>query len=206
MPDLGLTQLRGTTVVLRDWRLGDLGPHREWLRPHHEWHARDGPYFPPPTDDEADDACAGLRRQIISAQWPSPRTSLVVADPVSDILIGRVSWYFESEESDWRRIGVVLYDTAVRSRGRGTEAVRLRANHLFSTSEIVRLDFATWSGNTAMCRVGTKLGLAEEARFREARVVREQRYDGVVYGVLRAEWQDQSGQSAASATDRRPAT
>ena len=57
-----------------------------------------------------------------------------------------------------------------------------------------------------MCRVGTRLGWTEEARFREARVVRGQRYDSVVYGVLRAEWQDQSGQSAASATDRGPAT
>jgi len=39
---------------------------------------QDGPYFPRPTDVEADQACAELRRRIISATWSAPRTSLVV--------------------------------------------------------------------------------------------------------------------------------
>lgn len=60
--------------------------------------------------------------------------------------------------------------------------------YLFATTEVVRLDFATWSGNTGMCRIGHKLGWVEEARFRQARQLRGQRYDSVVYGVLRAEW------------------
>ncbi len=51
-----------------------------------------------------------------------------------------------------------------------------------------RLDFSTWSGNLAMCSVGLKLGWTEEARFRDARVVRGAVYDSVVYGVTRAQW------------------
>ncbi len=93
----GDSRLTGDVVELRDWRLDDLAPYREWLRPHHEWHAWDGPYFPRPTDAQADEICAQLRRRITAADWPTPRTSLVIADPDSGALLGCVSWYYESE-------------------------------------------------------------------------------------------------------------
>jgi len=184
----GDISLTGALVGLRDWRLDDLAPYREWLRPHHEWHAWDGPYFPRPTAAQADEICAQLRRRITAADWPTPRTGPVIADRDSDVLVGCVTWYYESEATDWRRIGVVLYDPASWSGGRGTEAVRLWTDYLFSSTDIARLDFATWSGHTAMCAIGSKLGWTEEARFRDARVVRGQPYDSVVYGVIRREW------------------
>ena len=40
-----------------------------------------------------------------------------------------------------------------------------------------------------MLGVGHRLGFSEEARFRDAREVRGERYDSVVMGVLRAEWE-----------------
>ena len=153
MLDPAVTQLTGSRVVLRDWRRNDLAPYREWLQPHHEWHAWDGPYFPRPTDGQAEQRRNDLRR----------------------------------------RIYVVLHDPRSWSGGRGTEAVARWADYLFSATEIVRLDFATWSGNSGMCRIGGKLGWTEEARFRDARVVRGQRYDSVVYGVLRDEWVGRTG-------------
>lgn len=187
MPDDRL-MLKGSLIVLRDWTVADVPAYREWLRPGHEWQAWDGPYFPLATDEQLDDRCRALRDRIVQSVWPTPRTTLVIADPETDALLGRVAWYFESEVSDWRRIGVGLFDPASWSGGRGTEAVRLWTDYLFATTDIVRLDFATWSGNAGMCRVGKKLGWTEEARFRDARVVREERYDSVVYGVLRREW------------------
>ena len=41
-------------VRLRAWKHEDLPEYREWLRPHHDWHRWDGPYFPRPTDSDAD--------------------------------------------------------------------------------------------------------------------------------------------------------
>jgi RimJ/RimL family protein N-acetyltransferase len=61
-------------------------------------------------------------------------------------------------------------------------------DYVFDNTPAHRLDFATWSGNWGMCRVGDKLGWTRESVFREARVVRGQRYDSVTYGVLRSEW------------------
>jgi len=179
----------GSRVVLRDWQAGDLPALREWLRPHHEWHRWDGPYFAPITDAEADEWCAALAASIGRGDWPIPRRRIAIADPDDDRLLGSISWHFESEETDWRRIGIVLYDPATWSGGRGTEAVALWTSYLFATTDIVRLDYSTWSGNVRMCRIGARLGWTEEGRFRQARVVDGRRYDGVVYGVLRSEWE-----------------
>ena len=182
----------GSRVVLRDWRADDLPALREWLRPHHEWHRWDGPYFAPITDAEADEWCAALAASMRRGEWPIPRRRVAIADADDDRLLGSISWHFESEETDWRRIGIVLYDPATWSGGRGTEAVALWTSYLFATTDIVRLDYSTWSGNVRMCRIGPRLGWTEEGRFRQARVVDGRRYDGVVYGVLRSEWEPRS--------------
>lgn len=183
-----MLRIEGGAVVLRDFRTADLAPMREWMRPHHQWHRWDGPYFGPPTDAEADAWCARIAARIDRGDRPTPRERVAIADPADDRLIGSVSWHWESEATDWRRIGIVLYDPACWSGGRGTEAIALWTTYLFESTEIVRLDYMTWSGNVRMCRVGQKLGWTEEGRFRQARVVDGIRYDSVVYGVLRAEW------------------
>lgn len=181
-------RIPGQRVVLRDWTLADLDTHRRWLGPEHEWQRWDAPYFPVPTDAEADALVARLRQGVDGANWPDPRRELVVADPTDDRYLGLVSWYWESEPSDWRRLGIALPDPATWSGGRGTEALSLWTSYLFEQTAAHRLDFATWSGNERMCRLGRRLGFGEEARFREAREVDGRRYDSVVYGVLRSQW------------------
>jgi RimJ/RimL family protein N-acetyltransferase len=183
-----MVRIAGSSVVLRDFVASDVPVLREWLRPHHEWHRWDGPYFARPSPEVADAICARLSTRIDTGSLPTPRDRLAITRPSDDALLGQVSWYWESEETDWRRIGVVLYDPASWSGGLGTEAVALWTTYLFESTDIVRLDYATWSGNKRMCRVGQKLGWTEEARFRQARVVNGQRFDSVVYGVLRSEW------------------
>jgi len=181
-------RIDGRRVVLRDWRAADLAAHREWLRPGHEWQRWDAPYYGPPSPGDADGAVEHLRRDIAAGDWPTPRRRLAIADPSTDGYLGLVSWYWESEPSDWRRVGIVLHDPATWSGGLGTEALTLWTTYLFATTGAHRLDFATWSGNERMCRLGRTLGWTEEARFRDAREVRGERYDSVVYGVLRKEW------------------
>lgn len=39
-----------------------------------------------------------------------------------------------------------------------------------------------------MIRLAAKLGFQEEARFRKARIVNGEYYDGLGYGILREEW------------------
>jgi RimJ/RimL family protein N-acetyltransferase len=194
-------------VTLRGWTGPDLDAYRAWLRPEHDWHRWDGPYYPVPTGEQADALVTGLARSS-GLVWPttSARASAVAApasapasEPghlppgrlVVDVggdLVGTVAWYWESRETAWARMGITVYDPAVRGRGIGRTALVLWTSFLFESTQWVRLDFATWSGNDAMLGVGKALGFVEEARFRQARVVDGERYDSVVMGVLRDEW------------------
>jgi RimJ/RimL family protein N-acetyltransferase len=203
----------GTTVALRGWTVPDLDAFRAWLRPEHDWHRWDGPYYPVPTDEQADAFVARLAQKN-GLEWPTPAApappsggdgtvdsattvppsgdeglppSRLVVD-VDGELVGTVAWYWESRETEWARMGVTVYDPALRGRGIGRAALALWTSLLFERTPWVRLDFATWSGNEAMLGVGKTLGFVEEARFRQARLVDGARYDSVVMGVLRDEW------------------
>jgi putative hydrolase of HD superfamily len=113
----------------------------------------------------------------------------VIADAASDVLRGMVSWAWESAATHWPSVGIVIYDPAYWGQGLGYEALGLWSDYLFAAvPEFARLDLRTWSGNTGMQRLAAKLGYQEEARFRKARIVAGQYYDGLGYGVLREEW------------------
>lgn len=183
-------RLPGRQCVLRDWRAADVPVFREWQDPRHRWHDTNGPYFGRPT--EADAARQTERLATLAAtdpaDRPDPRDWLAVADPDTDAPVGAVTWYWESEPTDWRRMGVILWDPASWGRGIGSAAMARWTSYLFARTGARRLDFATYSGNPGMCAIGRKLGFTEEARFRQARPWAGEVYDSVVYGVLRTEW------------------
>ena len=178
-------------IRLRSYELDDIETYRHWLQPDQDWHLWDGPYGTKPTSAQVDEICERLATAIAdgsyAAQSPLRRAVIIAAD-APEAMIGSVSWYWVAEESGWRRMGLTVYDPALRGRGIGTEALRIWTDHLFATTDVVRLDYSTWSGNERMLRVGRRLGFTEEARFRDAREVRGVRYDSVVLGVLRTEW------------------
>lgn len=182
---------RSRGIALRRYELEHIEAYRRWLQPDQDWHLWDGPYFAKPGAVEVDAICERLAAAISDGSYgassPLPR-AVIVTEEVPGTMIGSVSWHWEAEESDWRRMGLTVYDPAIRGRGIGTEALRIWTDHLFATTDVVRLDYSTWSGNERMLAVGHRLGFTEEARFRDAREVRGERYDSVVMGVLRREW------------------
>ena len=184
------TRLVGSRIDLRDWRLADLDRWAAWLSPGRHWKDLNGPYYALPTPDEVQAMVERRRVAITEEAWPTPRASLVIADKETDGLIGLVTWYWESEETHWPGVGIVIFDPAHWRGGRGFEALGLWSDYLFrSLPRIVRLDLRTWSGNTGMMRLAEKLGYREEARFRRARIVAGAYHDGLGYGILREEWE-----------------
>lgn len=186
----------GGVIGVRLLLAADIDQLRRWFQPDQEWHRWDGPYFAKMSPDEVDAAmdriAATLADGSYAAASPVRRAAIVARDD-AETVIGSVSWHWESEESDWRRMGITVYDPAGRGRGVGTESMRIWTDYLFATTEVVRLDYSTWSGNARMLAVGTRLGFTEEARFRDAREVRGERHDSVVMGVLRREWEARAG-------------
>ena len=179
----------GRRTRLRDMTLEDLPRWEHWMMPGHRWHELDGPYYPKPSIDDVVNMVASAREKIEAADWPEPRRRLIVADAESDRLGGQVSWYWESQETTWLSVGIVLFDPDMWGRGLGYEALGLWCEYLLDAMpDLARLDLRTWSGNHGMVALAHKLGFLEEARFRKARIVDGEYYDGLGYGVLREEW------------------
>ncbi len=88
-------------------------------------------------------------------------------------------------------IGIGLYDPETWGKGLGYEALGLWGDYLFAAMpQLARLDLRTWSGNRGMMRLAEKIGFVEVARFRRARIVNGEYFDGLGYGVLREEWRE----------------
>ena len=173
-------------VVLRPLEPRDVDPYVAWMDPSHDWHRTNAPYLPIPTFDDA--AIERLRRRAANPPPELPER-LVVALYTTGEMIGTVNRYWESIETDWLAIGLVVYDPLHRGRGLGTEALGLWTTHLFAEMpRLVRLGLRTWSGNIGMIEVALRLGFVEEARFRRARIVDGTYYDSLGFGVLREEW------------------
>ncbi|MBA3870389.1 MAG: GNAT family N-acetyltransferase [Anaerolineae bacterium] len=181
--------INGNLITLRDWELRDLPAYSRWLQPGQEWKRFDAPYYPSPSTEEIREIIDDQRNTIEFSDWPTPRHQLVIANRQDNQMIGQVSWYWISEETHWPALGIVIYDPQHWRHGYGYEALGLWSDYLLQAQpSFVRLDLRTWSGNAGMMRLAQKLGYREEARFRNARVVDGQYYDGLGYGVLREEW------------------
>ncbi len=101
-----------------------------------------------------------------------------------------MNWYWESEETNWLEVGVVIFNENYWGRGIGYESLKLWINKMFETKiELVRIGLTTWSGNKRMMKLSEKLGLKKEAEYRNARIVDGEYYDSVSYGILKDEWE-----------------
>ncbi len=108
---------------------------------------------------------------------------------IDEKVVGTVSYYWEHQSSNWLEMGIVIYDPKYWSGGYGTKALSLWIDHLFNTLPLVRVGFATWSGNPRMIRVGEKLGMQMEGQLRKCRYYNGTYYDSIRMGLLREEWE-----------------
>lgn len=184
--------IRGDAVTVRDWAEGDAGERlRGLLAPDQAWHDTNGPYFGRPSAEEMHQQWRGYADLAAAdpADFPKPREHPlpIVLNETGEV-IGTVSWYWEDKRTDWRRLGVVIFDSAEWGKGYALEALGRFTSYLFDSTDALRLDLATYSGNPGMVRVAEKLGFTQEARMRAARRWEGGVHDAVVYGVMREEW------------------
>jgi len=180
--------LRSGDILLRDWEERDFEEYAHWMGRGHAWQSLNGPYYGHPNYAQINGKLAVLRRRIQQNDWDNPRRELLITTPAGKLL-GVVSRYWISEETNWLAAGLAIYNSNFWGQGIGYIALGMWTDYLFASPlEIARLDLRTWSGNVGMMRLAEKLGFREEARFRKARVVKGRYYDGLGYGVLREEW------------------
>lgn len=181
--------MKPSKVILRKLKVEDLDNYRYWKHPKHSYHLLNGPYFKKPTKKEIDEEI-----KILKLKFQNDANVLdnirIISNDKND-LIGEVSWYWRSKETNWLEIGIVIFNDNFWGKGIGCRALNLWVNEVFLIKRnIIRLGITTWSGNEGMIKLAKKLGMKEEARYRKARIVNGEYFDSVSYGILRDEWEN----------------
>lgn len=117
-----------------------------------------------------------------------PSVPRILAIIINEKTVGTVSCYWVDKHTNWLETGIVIYDPDYWSGGYGTEAYRMWIDFLFESTHLHRLGMSTWSGNIRMIKTAAKIGMKEEARIREARIVNGNYVDSIKMGILRREW------------------
>ena len=165
------------------------GGDRSWL----DW---DGPYFPHDVPARDEFITVIGPRDYADNPW---RAAIVVAGHP----VGVVSAYYDDGDlRRWFECGIVIYDPTLWGRHIGQRALTLWIDHLFSVTDLPRVGFTTWSGNTRMLALGPRLGMTKEACVRQVRWWDGRWWDSVRYGVLRDEWGQRPQESVASSGSR----
>ncbi|MCG8329717.1 MAG: GNAT family N-acetyltransferase [Chitinophagales bacterium] len=175
-------------IRLRKIEARDLADYKYWKKPIHAYHKFNGPYFKRQSEEEIKEEITNLKRAFEQGNLnPLPQKRIITN--VENELIGEVSWYWKSKETDWLEIGIVIFNDKFWRKGIGYEALKLWIEEVFNDrKEIVRIGLTTWSGNASMMKLAEKIGMKKEAEYQKARIVDGVYYDSVSYGVLREEW------------------
>ena len=184
------TVASGEQLLLRDWVPSDRERVHSLLSADRPWHRTNGPYFGAPS---AEDMSALADRYVTDSPHQDDGVRTMLGIETAGVLVGAVTWYWESKATDWRRMGISIHDETYWGRGLATEAMALWTSYLFQNTDALRLDLATYSGNPGMVAVARRLGFTEEARMRKARRWAGGVHDSLVFGVLREEWENRRG-------------
>lgn len=77
-----------------------------------------------------------------------------------------------------------------RNKGYCTEAVKIMVDYLFLSKDIVRIQAETNPRNLASQKVLEKAGFQKEGLVRKSVFIRGKWRDGLLYSILREEWQE----------------
>jgi [ribosomal protein S5]-alanine N-acetyltransferase len=147
--------------------------------------------FYPWTERSEQEARAFVQR-FLDWQQEHPRRRFQLAITLDGAVIGKAGVRRLEPGS---RVADMGYELAPSHWGRGyaTEAARAVLDFGFAELDLHRVGAHCIAENTASARVLRKLGMREEGRLREHEHFRGRWWDVLLFGVLRAEWDEQDG-------------
>jgi putative hydrolase of HD superfamily len=180
-------------IKLRNLKLDDLDDYFYNLHPSREFHKFNGPYFHQKSISELKKHIEILRKYFTKNKNYKLDNKKLIVDITNNKLVGQVNWYWNSKETFWMEIGIVIFDKNYWGKNIGYNALKLWINYLFNKYPLlVRIGLSTWSGNTRMINLSKKLGFIKEAHYRKARIVNDKYYDSISYGILKEEWYEKT--------------
>ncbi len=178
-------------IILREIHLKDLDNYLKCKHPTSEFRKFNGPYYKQETEQELVELIETYRKKLEQGNENVLVDKKIIANKDTDEIIGEVNWYWKSEETLWMELGVVIFNENYWGQGIGYYALKLWINEKFTENpKLIRLGLSTWSGNKRMINLAEKLGFKKEAVYRKARIVNNEYYDSVSFGILREEWGD----------------
>jgi RimJ/RimL family protein N-acetyltransferase len=113
----------------------------------------------------------------------------------NDALIG----YLELEGILWNHgtawLAIGIGEAEARGKGYGYEAIQMALSYAFGELNLHRVQLTVFSYNVPAIALYEKLGFQREGTYREMLHRDGQRYDMFLYGILRHEWQNQTGRA-----------
>jgi RimJ/RimL family protein N-acetyltransferase len=175
----------GKKVVLKEATTEEMDELYFWKFEEREQEAKkwNGPYIPEEKISKEE-----YRKQWCQEIYPDIPASLVIKS--AGRAIGYVGSYWVDQNTNWLETGIVIYDKNFWNGGYGSEAYKLWIDYLFASTHLHRLGMSTWSGNKRMMKVAERIGMQEEARIRNARIVAGEYFDAIKMGILREEWEE----------------
>ncbi len=164
-------------LVLRPWQPGDIEAPFTWAQDERFWR-----FLPLPVPYTRDDALEFVESRV-TADWSvAPAFAVTVGGAVAGDVNARV-------EREHRRaeIGYGL-NPAHWGQGYALEAVEAVLGWLFETMGLEKVIARADAANRGSWRLMERAGMEREALHRSHRVLRGERRDEVVYGLLRRDW------------------
>ncbi|MEU4353652.1 GNAT family protein [Streptomyces virginiae] len=177
--------IEGNLVRLRSLRSDDAEHHLRWRNDPQvvRWAAAGDPCFGPVTAE-----AVGLGFDTMLRLVPTESAVFTVENLEDGRVIGMADYRDMDPYAGVATLGVTIGERDFWGCGHGRDALRLLVGHLFGAYHLSRLEMDTWSGNERAVRAFAGLGFREEGRRRSAVMVDGERYDRVLFGMLREEW------------------
>lgn len=177
-------------LYLRELEIKDLENYLYWNLPSREFRKYNGPYYAQSTEKELKRDIEEYRVRLLNEEKNVLQNKKIISNKDTDEIIGQVNWYWKSIETLWMEVGIIIFNENYWGKGIGHLALKMWINEIFDENPgLIRIGLSTWSGNTRMMKLAEKLQLKKEAVYRKARIVNNQYYDSISYGILKEEWE-----------------
>ncbi|WP_256837803.1 GNAT family N-acetyltransferase [Ornithinimicrobium faecis] len=139
------------------------------------------------TETAAEPEIGPLREWYTTRNDQPDRLDLMVVDNASGQVVGEVVLN-EWDEGDRTCNYRTLFGPGGRDRGLGSEATRLLIDYAFTHLPLHRIDLEVYAFNPRAQRVYEKAGFVVEGTRREAFEFDGERFDAIIMGQLRSDW------------------
>jgi len=178
-----MTYRYGERIVLREYRMEDLGSIKQWVNNKEITQMLSDIFTYPRSEYQSEQ----FVRSMI--EGTSNMKGFIIAERDTEQYIGQIDLHHIDWQSRSAVLGVVIGSPQYLGKGYGSEAISVMQSFVFDTLNLHRLELELLEYNERAYRCYLACGFVEEGRLRK-RQYRDGRYwDVIVMSILREEFE-----------------